>query len=194
MSERSKRALLGSGILEISSSDISGISMAGEVFINPKNGTFAHFQCINQHLLQFHHQRRGHSRLDTVFLLLLLTMRSSSYVEILIALDVTCSLVIDEPVSEGKRESHLHVKGVQYQTLIDWLCCHRLRVRRLKAFPIRSPRSFISPSALKSASLQTYRLTLEYRFVSSCLYLASVKLFWLHGILSTAFWSGYNGM
>ena len=119
MSERSKRALLGSGILEISSSDISGISMAGEVFINPKNGTFAHFQCINQHLLQFHHQRRGHSRLDTVFLLLLLTMRSSSYVEILIALDVTCSLVIDEPISEGKRESHLHVKGVQYQTLID---------------------------------------------------------------------------
>ena len=46
-------------------------------------------------------------------------MRSSSYVEILIALDVTCSLVIDEPVSEGKREIHLHVKGVQYQTLID---------------------------------------------------------------------------
>ena len=55
----------------------------------------------------------------TLFLLLLLTMRSSSYVEIVIALDVTCSLVIDEPVSEGKRESHLHVKGVQYQTLID---------------------------------------------------------------------------
>ena len=55
MSERSKRALLGSGILDISSSDISGISMVGEVFINPKNGTFAHFHCINQHLLQFHH-------------------------------------------------------------------------------------------------------------------------------------------
>ena len=119
MSQRGKRALLGSGILDISSSDISGISMAGEVSINPKNETFAHFQRINQHVLQFHHQRRGHSRLDTVFLLLLLTMRSSSYVEILIALDVTCSLVIDEPVSEGKRESHLHVKGVQYQTLID---------------------------------------------------------------------------
>ena len=155
MSERSKRALLGSGILDISSSDISGISMAGEVSINPKNETFAHFQRINQHVLQFHHQRRGHSRLDTVF---------------------------------------LHVKGVQYPTLIDWLCCYRLRVRRLKAFPIRSLRSFISPSALKSASLQTYRSTLEYRFVSSCLYLASVKLFWLHGILSTTFWSGYNGM
>ena len=55
MSERSKRALLGSGILDISSTDISGISMAGEVFMNPKNGTFAHYQCINQHLLQFHH-------------------------------------------------------------------------------------------------------------------------------------------
>ena len=40
--------------------------------------------------------------MDTVFLLLLLTMRSSSYVEILIALDVTCGLVIDEPVSEGE--------------------------------------------------------------------------------------------
>ena len=51
MSQRGKRALLVSGILDISSSDISGISMAGEVFINPKNGIFAHFQCINQHLL-----------------------------------------------------------------------------------------------------------------------------------------------
>ena len=102
MSQKGKRALLVSGILDISSSDISGISMAGEVSINPKNKTFAHFQRINQHVLQFHHQRRGHSRLDTVFLLLLLTMRSSSYVEILIALDVTCSLVIDEPVSEGE--------------------------------------------------------------------------------------------
>ena len=96
MSQRGKRALLVSGILDISSSDISGISMAGEVSINPKNETFAHFQCINTHLLQFHHQRRGYSRLD-----------------------VTCSLVIDEPDSEGKSESHLHVKGVQYQTLID---------------------------------------------------------------------------
>ena len=100
MSQRGKRALLGSGILDISSSDISGISMAGEVSINPKNETFAHFQFINQHVM--HHQRRGHSRLDTVFLLLLLTMRSSNYVEILIALDVTCGLVIDEPVSEGE--------------------------------------------------------------------------------------------
>ena len=102
MSQRGKRALLVSGILDISSSDISGISMAWEVSINPRNETSAHFQRINQHVPQFHHQRRGHSRLDTVFLLLLLTMRSSSYVEILIALDVTCSLVIDEQVSEGE--------------------------------------------------------------------------------------------
>ena len=94
--------MLGSGILDISSSDISGISMAGEVSINPRNETFAHFQRINRHVPQFHHQRRGHSRLDTVFLLLLLTMRSSNYMEILIALDVTCSLVIDEQVSEGE--------------------------------------------------------------------------------------------
>ena len=102
MSQRGKRALLVSGILDISSSDISGISMAWEVSINPRNETSAHFQRINQHVPQFHHQRRGHSRLDTVFLLLLLTMGSSSYVEILIALDVTCSLVIDEQVSEGE--------------------------------------------------------------------------------------------
>ena len=74
-----------------------------------------------------------------------------------------------------KSESHLHVKGVQYQTLIDQICCHRLRVRRLKAFPIRSPRSFVSPSALKSSSLQIYRSTLEYGFAGSCLYLASAK-------------------
>ena len=53
MSQRGKRALLGSGILDISSSDISGISMAGEVSINPKNETFAHFQCIDQHVM--HH-------------------------------------------------------------------------------------------------------------------------------------------
>ena len=26
-----------------------------------------------------------------------------------------------------KRESHLHVKSVQYQTLIDQMCCNRLR-------------------------------------------------------------------
>ena len=102
MSQRGKRALLVSGILDISSSDISGISMAGEVSINPKNETFAHFQRINQHVLQFHHQRRGHSRLDTVFLVLLLTIRSSSFVAVLVALDVSCRSVIDEPVSEGE--------------------------------------------------------------------------------------------
>ena len=26
-----------------------------------------------------------------------------------------------------KRESHLHVNSVQYQTLIDQMCCNRLR-------------------------------------------------------------------
>ena len=58
-----------------------------------------HFQCVNQHLLQYHHQRRGHSRLDTVFRVLFLTMRSPSFEA---ALDVTCGSVIDEPVSEGE--------------------------------------------------------------------------------------------
>ena len=61
-----------------------------------------HSQCVNQHILQSHHQRRGHSRLDTVFQVLLLTMRSSSFEAVLAALDVTCGSVIDEPVSEGE--------------------------------------------------------------------------------------------
>ena len=61
-----------------------------------------HFQCVNQHVLQSHHQRRGHSRLDTVFQVLLLTMHSSSFEAVLAALDVTCGSVIDEPVSEGE--------------------------------------------------------------------------------------------
>ena len=68
----------------------------------PKMKTSEHFKCVNQHVLQFHHQRRGHSRLDTVFLVLLLTIRSSSFVAVLIALDVSCRSVIDEPVSEGE--------------------------------------------------------------------------------------------
>ena len=61
-----------------------------------------HFQRVNQQVLQSHHQRRGHSRLYTVFKVLLLTMRSSSFEAVLAALDVTCGSVIDEPVSEGE--------------------------------------------------------------------------------------------
>ena len=68
------------------------------------------------------------------------------------------------------------MKGVQCQALIYQICCHRLRVGRLKASPLRSPRHHSSLSALKSASLQKNRSALEYGFASSCLYLATVKL------------------
>ena len=64
--------------------------------------------------------------------------------------------------------------------------------RSIKGFSsTKSETSFISLSALKSASLQMNRSALEYGFASSYLYLATVKLSWQPDILSTTFWSGY---
>ena len=59
-----------------------------------------HFQCVIS--IYCNLITKEEARLDTVFQVLLLTMRSPSFEAVLAALDVTCGSVIDEPVSEGE--------------------------------------------------------------------------------------------
>ena len=63
-----------------------------------------------------------------------------------------------------KRESHLHVKSVQYQTLIDQMCCNRLRGMLIVGFSYAKSAIIHLPVFLEVCFLTNVQINIGVRF------------------------------
>ena len=65
-----------------------------------------------------------------------------------------------------KRESHLHVKSVQYQTLIDQMCCNRLRGMLIVGFSYAKSALIYLSVFLEVCFLTNVQINIGVRFCS----------------------------